>query len=79
MPYNTTAIPPRSEATGQAQLPGKPPPTLLISRSSYPVSRVKRIIGHDPDVAQCSTNAAFVITIATVRSTTFLTASYLID
>ncbi|OAA68841.1 Histone-fold protein [Cordyceps fumosorosea ARSEF 2679] len=49
MPYNTTAIPPRKEPTGQTQLP---------------LSRVKKIIGQDPDVAMCSNNAAFVITLA---------------
>ncbi|KAL2108685.1 hypothetical protein VUR80DRAFT_3523 [Thermomyces stellatus] len=49
MPANTTAIPPRKEPTGQTQLP---------------LSRVKRIIGTDPDIALCSNNAAFVITLA---------------
>lgn len=29
MPANTTAIPPRKEATGQTQLPCKPPPKPL--------------------------------------------------
>ncbi|KAI0437488.1 histone-fold-containing protein [Xylaria telfairii] len=50
MPYNTTAIPPRKEVTGQAQLP---------------LSRVKKIIAQDPDINICSNNAAFVITLAT--------------
>ncbi|ORY64959.1 histone-fold-containing protein [Pseudomassariella vexata] len=50
MPYNTTAIPPRKEVTGQTQLP---------------LSRVKKIIAQDPDISICSNNAAFVITIAT--------------
>ncbi|KAL1892209.1 hypothetical protein Sste5346_007165 [Sporothrix stenoceras] len=50
MPYNTTAIPPRKEPTGQTQLP---------------LSRVRKIIALDPDVAICSSNAAFVITLAT--------------
>ncbi|KAI1150642.1 histone-fold-containing protein [Nemania diffusa] len=50
MPYNTTAIPPRKEVTGQAQLP---------------LSRVKKIIAQDQDIAICSNNAAFVITLAT--------------
>jgi len=50
MPYNTTAIPPRREPTGQAQLP---------------LSRVKKIIALDQDIALCSNNAAFVITVAT--------------
>ncbi|SPN99577.1 uncharacterized protein DNG_02429 [Cephalotrichum gorgonifer] len=49
MPSNTTALPPRKEPTGQTQLP---------------LSRVKRIIGTDPDIALCSNNAAFVITLA---------------
>ncbi|KAI0459523.1 histone-fold-containing protein, partial [Xylaria acuta] len=50
MPYNTTAIPPRKEVTGQAQLP---------------LSRVKKIIAQDQDITICSNNAAFVITLAT--------------
>ncbi|KAG5995486.1 hypothetical protein E4U54_002848 [Claviceps lovelessii] len=49
MPYNTNAIPPRREPTGQTQLP---------------LSRVKKIINQDPDVHMCSNNAAFVITLA---------------
>ncbi|KAH7160266.1 histone-fold-containing protein [Dactylonectria estremocensis] len=49
MPYNTTAIPPRKEPTGQTQLP---------------LSRVKKIISQDPDIHICSNNAAFVITLA---------------
>ncbi|CAK7204744.1 hypothetical protein SEUCBS139899_007504 [Sporothrix eucalyptigena] len=50
MPYNTTAIPPRKEPTGQTQLP---------------LSRVRKIVALDPDVAVCSSNAAFVVTLAT--------------
>ncbi|KAI1396230.1 hypothetical protein F4819DRAFT_504651 [Hypoxylon fuscum] len=50
MPYNTTAIPPRSAPTGQTQLP---------------LSRVKRIVAQDQDIGICSNNAAFVITLAT--------------
>ncbi|KAH9993145.1 histone-fold-containing protein [Xylariaceae sp. FL0662B] len=50
MPYNTTAIPPRKEITGQTQLP---------------LSRVKKIIAQDQDITICSNNAAFVITLAT--------------
>ncbi|KAL2754370.1 hypothetical protein ACRALDRAFT_2043370 [Sodiomyces alcalophilus JCM 7366] len=50
MPYNTTAIPPRKEVTGQPALP---------------LSRVKKIIGQDPDIGLCSNNAAFIITVAT--------------
>ncbi|KAJ3531014.1 hypothetical protein NM208_g9067 [Fusarium decemcellulare] len=49
MPYNTTAIPPRKEPTGQTQLP---------------LSRVKKIIAQDSDIGICSNNAAFVITLA---------------
>ncbi|KAF7543515.1 hypothetical protein G7Z17_g10677 [Cylindrodendrum hubeiense] len=49
MPYNTTAIPPRKEPTGQTQLP---------------LSRVKKIISQDPEIGICSNNAAFVITLA---------------
>ncbi|KAK3985117.1 hypothetical protein QBC44DRAFT_385155 [Cladorrhinum sp. PSN332] len=50
MPYNTTAIPPRKEVTGQTQLP---------------LTRVKKIIAQDADIQVCSNNAAFVITLAT--------------
>ncbi|KAL2267060.1 hypothetical protein VTJ83DRAFT_4337 [Remersonia thermophila] len=50
MPYNTTAIPPRKEVTGQTQLP---------------LTRVKKIIAMDPDITVCSNNAAFAITLAT--------------
>ncbi|KAK8128082.1 hypothetical protein PG984_009190 [Apiospora sp. TS-2023a] len=49
MPYNTTAIPPRKEVTGQTQLP---------------LSRVKKIIAQDQDIQICSNNAAFVICLA---------------
>ncbi|KAF4975395.1 hypothetical protein FZEAL_7804 [Fusarium zealandicum] len=49
MPYNTTAIPPRKEPTGQTQLP---------------LSRVKKIIAQDSEIGICSNNAAFVITLA---------------
>ncbi|KAK6819573.1 Histone-like transcription factor and archaeal histone family protein [Apiospora arundinis] len=49
MPYNTTAIPPRKEVTGQTQLP---------------LSRVKKIIAQDQDINICSNNAAFVICLA---------------
>jgi DNA polymerase epsilon subunit 4 len=49
MPYNTTAIPPKKEPTGQTQLP---------------LSRVKKIISQDTDIHMCSNNAAFIITCA---------------
>ncbi|KAK3294624.1 histone-fold-containing protein [Chaetomium fimeti] len=58
MPYNTTAIPPRKEVTGQTQLP---------------LTRVKKIIAVDPDIAVCSNNAAFVITLATEMFVQYLT------
>ncbi|KAK4246449.1 histone-fold-containing protein [Corynascus novoguineensis] len=58
MPYNTTAIPPRKEVTGQAQLP---------------LTRVKKIIAVDPDITVCSNNAAFVITLATEMFVQYLT------
>ncbi|KFH43381.1 putative transcription factor-like protein [Hapsidospora chrysogenum ATCC 11550] len=57
MPYNTTAIPPRKEPTGQAQLP---------------LSRIKRIVAQDPDVGICSNNAAFVITLAALHQEMFI-------
>ncbi|KAL2164714.1 hypothetical protein VTH06DRAFT_9 [Thermothelomyces fergusii] len=58
MPYNTTAIPPRKEVTGQTQLP---------------LTRVKKIIAVDPDITVCSNNAAFVITLATEMFVQYLT------
>ncbi|KAL2133316.1 hypothetical protein VTI74DRAFT_2546 [Chaetomium olivicolor] len=58
MPYNTTAIPPRKEVTGQTQLP---------------LTRVKKIIAADQDIAVCSNNAAFVITLATEMFVQYLT------
>jgi hypothetical protein len=73
MPYNTTAIPPRKEPTGQNQLPRElltePYPFGSQNELTPPftVSRVKKIISQDPEVALCSNNAAFVITLATVR------------
>ncbi|KAK3306861.1 histone-fold-containing protein [Chaetomium strumarium] len=59
MPYNTTAIPPRKEVTGQTQLP---------------LTRVKKIIAVDPDITVCSNNAAFVITVATEMFVQYLTS-----
>lgn len=50
MPYNTTAIPPRKEVTGQSVLP---------------VARVKKILAQDQDINTCSANAAFIISMAT--------------
>ncbi|KXX83387.1 DNA polymerase epsilon subunit C [Madurella mycetomatis] len=58
MPYNTTAIPPRKEVTGQTQLP---------------LTRVKKIIAVDPDITVCSNNAAFVVTLATEMFIQYLT------
>ncbi|QGI77760.1 hypothetical protein CEK26_004534 [Fusarium fujikuroi] len=66
MPYNTTAIPPRKEPTGQNQLPRKLPidHALQSQPNMTIVSRVKKIIAQDPDIGLCSNNAAFVITLA---------------
>lgn len=50
MPYNNTPITPSKEITGTVALP---------------LARVKKIIGADDDIASCSNNAAFVITVAT--------------
>ncbi|KAI1759437.1 hypothetical protein GGR53DRAFT_471348 [Hypoxylon sp. FL1150] len=62
MPYNTTAIPPRKEVTGQTQLP---------------LSRVKKIIAQDQDINICSNNAAFVITLATEMFIQYLSSESL--
>ncbi|KAI2466344.1 histone-fold-containing protein [Annulohypoxylon bovei var. microspora] len=59
MPYNTTAIPPRKEVTGQTQLP---------------LSRVKKIVAQDQEIGICSNNAAFVITLATEMFIQYLAA-----
>ncbi|ELR09593.1 hypothetical protein VC83_05508 [Pseudogymnoascus destructans] len=45
-----SAIPPRGDTTGTSQLP---------------LSRVKRLIALDPDIAACSNPAAFLIALAT--------------
>ncbi|KKZ60112.1 hypothetical protein EMCG_05137 [[Emmonsia] crescens] len=50
MPYNTSAIPPPEEISGHTALP---------------LTRIKKIIHLDEDIAQCSNNAAFVIAVAT--------------
>ncbi|CAK7269177.1 hypothetical protein SEPCBS119000_003438 [Sporothrix epigloea] len=50
MPQTSTTVPPQKEPTGQSQLP---------------LSRVRKIVALDPDVAICSSNAAFVMTLAT--------------
>lgn len=50
MPYNNTPIPPTTAPTGSVSLP---------------LARVKKIIATDSDIASCSNNAAFVITVAT--------------
>ncbi|QSZ34246.1 hypothetical protein DSL72_005836 [Monilinia vaccinii-corymbosi] len=60
MPYNSSAIPPRHEATGTTQLP---------------LSRIKKIIGTDQDINMCSNNAAFVITLATEMFIQYLAES----
>nr|POF15008.1 putative transcription factor c16c4.22 [Quercus suber] len=49
MPYNNTPIAPTQEITGQVSLP---------------LARVKKIIHADSDISNCSTNAAFLITVA---------------
>ncbi|PGH26868.1 hypothetical protein AJ80_01450 [Polytolypa hystricis UAMH7299] len=60
MPYNTTAIPPPEEINGRSALPPNshffPHPT---------VARIKKIIHLDEDIAQCSSNATFVVAVAT--------------
>lgn len=38
---------------------------LTKTKTSLLVARVKKIINTDPDISQCSNNAAFVITVAT--------------
>ena len=73
MPYNTTAIPPRRDVTGQTQLPCKSHDSRQgHSMLTVTVARVKKIIALDQDIAMCSNNAAFVITIATVSRQSFI-------
>lgn len=72
MPYNTTPIRPRKEVTGTVQLPCEcsqftVPLSLTAVLTCHAVSRVKKIIAVDPDINICSNNAAFAITLATVR------------
>ncbi|KAJ9623074.1 hypothetical protein H2203_006006 [Taxawa tesnikishii (nom. ined.)] len=71
MPYNNTPIAPSSEITGTVSLPRKsatPEPASAQSpytKPALPVARVQKIIHADEDIANCSKNAAFVITAAT--------------
>lgn len=81
MPYNNTAIPPPEETTGQSSLPSSwtfpdnlSPGTVLTDRPPYSVTRIKKIIRLDEDIVQCSNNAAFVISVATVRSPSLIAA-----
>ncbi|KAL1311804.1 hypothetical protein AAFC00_001884 [Neodothiora populina] len=57
MPYNNTPITPTAEITGTVSLP---------------LARVKKIIHADEDIANCSNNAAFAITIATEQFLQYL-------
>lgn len=69
MPYNNTAIPPSEEITGSAALPRKVVARVLtIHQTDFAgiVARVKKILGLDEDIHQCSNNGAFAITVATV-------------
>ena len=71
MPYNNAAIPPPEEITGSASLPCERLHFLYTFSTlicDNEVARVKRILQLDEEISQCSANAAFTITIATVRS-----------
>ncbi|KAK5186062.1 hypothetical protein LTR44_002111 [Exophiala sp. CCFEE 6388] len=57
MPYNNAPIEPPEEITGSSVLP---------------LARVKKIIAMDEDIAQCSTTAAFAISIATEEFVRYL-------
>lgn len=67
MPYNNTPITPSKEITGTVSLPRTliPPFSYCSKSNSRAVARVKKIIATDDDIANCSNNAAFMITVAT--------------
>ncbi|EXJ78621.1 hypothetical protein A1O1_09022 [Capronia coronata CBS 617.96] len=58
MPYNNVPIEPSEEATGS---------------SALPLARVKKIIAMDDEIGQCSTTAAFAISVATEIFIRYLT------
>lgn len=71
MPYNTAPIKPSDAVTGTSSLPCQSPcfVVIFIERSSakiLAVARIKKIISMDEDIAACSNNAAFAISVATV-------------
>lgn len=58
---------PRDEPLGTTQIPRKYRfPNIKCHVLIIAVTRVKKIIAVDEDITQCSNNAAFVITLATV-------------
>ena len=70
MPYNNAAIPPPEEISGQASLPRECTSNQysdIPNADLFTVARVKKILQIDEDTVKVSNNAAFVITIATVR------------
>ncbi|RMZ92474.1 hypothetical protein DV736_g279, partial [Chaetothyriales sp. CBS 134916] len=58
MPYNNAPIARPDEVTGS---------------SALPLARIKKIIGQDDDIAQCSNSAAFAISVATEEFIRYLT------
>lgn len=66
MPYNNTPISRSTEVTGTVSLPRMYLDGIEPSLANHAtVARVKKIVNADPDVNQCSNNAAFMITVAT--------------
>jgi len=74
MPYNNTPIAPSSDITGAVSLPRMflHDITFRLKLTSRTVARVKKIIQADPDIATCSNNAAFAITVATEQFLQYL-------
>ncbi|GES64718.1 histone-like transcription factor [Aspergillus terreus] len=53
--------------------PESPPSDEITGQSALPISRIKKIIQLDEDIVQCSSNATFVIAIATEMFIQYLT------
>ena len=68
MPYNNTAIPPSEQVTGATALPCMycSNITTIYTDTSNIVTRVKRIVHADDEIHSVSSQAAFVISAATV-------------
>ncbi|KAF9894747.1 hypothetical protein FE257_006637 [Aspergillus nanangensis] len=61
-------MPPKAKS-----VPESPHPDEITGQSALPISRIKKIIQLDDDIAQCSSNATFVIAMATEMFIQYIT------